>query len=302
MDDDITELAGRQYGVLTRTQARAAGLSRAAITHRLDRGTWIRVNQRVYRIAGAPTTQHMTVMATVLSAGPDALATGSTALALHRIRDFELLPARVVVPRRPPPTALPGVIETFRLPVGHRTVVDGIPAATVARALFDHAATVRPLLAARAIDASLAARKAAVPEILDVIDELGEHGRHGTVAMRAAMAERSTGHLAPASMLEVRFLDIVRRAGIPEPACQVDVGGRDAWIGRVDFLWRSERLIVETDGAEFHDSVSDRQRDEQRDRKLEAAGWTILRFSWLDVTRRPTSVLSTLRHALAFAA
>jgi len=59
---------------------------------------------------------------------------------------------------------------------------------------------------------------------------------------------------------------------------------------------------VETDGREFHDSVSDRDADERRDRALEAAGWTVLRFGWIDVTRRPTSVVRTLRAALAAAA
>jgi len=64
----------------------------------------------------------------------------------------------------------------------------------------------------------------------------------------------------------------------------------------------AQRVIVETDGGAFHDSITDRQNDERRDRALEGEGLTVLRFSWNDVMYRPTSVVHTLRRALAVAA
>ena len=62
------------------------------------------------------------------------------------------------------------------------------------------------------------------------------------------------------------------------------------------------RVVVETDGGAFHESITDRENDERRDRALEAAGWIVLRFSWNDITKRPTSVVRTLKRALAIAA
>lgn len=302
MDRDITQLAASQHGAFSRRQARAAGLSRSAIGHRLRRGLWVELHDGVYAIAGAPRTERSEVMRVVLSAGTSAVATASTALALHGIRDFRLLPARVAVARRPPRSALPGVVETFHLPEGHRTAVDGIPCATIARALFDHAGTVRKQRLARALDAALAARRVTLAELDTVITELAEHGRRGSAVMRELVEERGHGYVAPTTELEARFLELVIGAGIPEPARQVDLGGALAWIGRVDFVWRAERVIVETDGASFHNSVTDREDDERRDRALEQAGWTVLRFGWLDVTKRPTSVCRTVRSALALAA
>ena len=38
---------------------------------------------------------------------------------------------------------------------------------------------------------------------------------------------------------------------MPEPSYEVDVGG-DAWLGRVDVLWRSARVIVELDSRRHH--------------------------------------------------
>ena len=70
----------------------------------------------------------------------------------------------------------------------------------------------------------------------------------------------------------------------------------------MDFAWRNSGVIVETDGDTYHNTVTDRENDERRDRALEAEGWIVLRFNWNDVTKRPTSVIRTLRHALALAA
>ncbi|MGI8659667.1 MAG: endonuclease domain-containing protein [Thermoleophilaceae bacterium] len=52
----------------------------------------------------------------------------------------------------------------------------------------------------------------------------------------------------------------------------------------VDFLWREQRLVVETDGGASHNRASARERDGQRDAWLAAAGYFPLRFTWLQVT------------------
>jgi very-short-patch-repair endonuclease len=300
-DTRIERLAARQHGVFTRAQARDGGLSRAAIVHRLDKRRWIAVTRRVYRIAGAPATPRAELIATVLSAGRDGVATGSSALALHGIRGFDLLPPRVVIGRRPHALALSGVVETFRLRESHCTLVDGIPTATVARALFDLAGPASKRRLARAVDAALAARKVTVPQLLEVIDDLAERGRAGSRNLRAVIAEREVGYRAPATDLESLLLELVVAAGLPEPERQVSLTGHPGWIGVVDFAWRVQRVIVETDGAAFHDSMTDRENDERRDRALEATGWTVLRFNWNDLTKRPTSVIATIRRALAVA-
>jgi very-short-patch-repair endonuclease len=220
---------------------------------------------------------------------------------LHGVRGFTLLPAHVVVARRPPRWAPTSVIETSLLPASHRTVVDGIPTASAARALFDLGCSVRPLRLARITDTVLASRRTTPEAIRAVIDDLAISGRAGTRALRAVMADRPDGYVPVTSDLEARFAELIERATLPQPARQVNLGGQLEWIGCVDFLWRDQRVVVETDGGEHHASISDREHDERRDRAMEAAGWIVLRFSWTDVTRRPTSVVRTLRHALAVA-
>lgn len=302
MNDELNQLIARQHATLTRRQARKAGVHRSVVNRRIARGIWIATNREVLRVASAPRTERQQVMEVVLSGGPDAVATASTALALRGLRGARPLPAVVTTARRPPRWALPGVAGTFRLPESHRTEVDGIPTTTVARALFDLGGRVHPDRLARSVDAALAAKKVTIAALDGVLDDLAEHGRHGSAALREVLEPRRRGGPRSTTDLEANFLDLVRAAGLPEPACQVDLGGRLAWIGRVDFLWRGARVIVEIDGGAYHDSLTDRADDEERDRAFEAAGWIVLRFSDLDISTRPTSVIRTLSRALALAA
>lgn len=46
-------------------------------------------------------------------------------------------------------------------------------------------------------------------------------------------------------------------------------------------------LAVEMDGAAFHGSAADRERDTRRDVALAALGWVVLRFSYRRLTREP---------------
>lgn len=300
--DPIDEITAQQHGLVSRAQAGAAGLTRGAVRHRRDSRSWIEVHRNVFRLAGAPVTGRSIVMATVLAGGPDALATASSALALHGIRGFEhrLLPAVVGTARRLPRDPAPGLIETLRLPPHHRTTVDGVPTATVARALFDYGAAVGVNRLAAAVDAALAARKVSIEELERVLDDLAERGRSGTTKLRTVLGERRPGFVAPASSLESRFLELIRAHGMPEPRRQIDPDGVLGDDQRVDFAWTTPKVVVETDGGAFHDSITDRRRDERRDQRLEQAGWTVLRFGWNDVVHRPTSVVTILRGALRY--
>jgi very-short-patch-repair endonuclease len=65
---------------------------------------------------------------------------------------------------------------------------------------------------------------------------------------------------------------------------------------RVDFCFRSARLVVEVDGARWHQDV---QRDRRRDNALARLGWRVMRFTWADVVHDSTRVVREIRAALA---
>jgi very-short-patch-repair endonuclease len=95
------------------------------------------------------------------------------------------------------------------------------------------------------------------------------------------------------SELEHLFLRLCERHGIPKPEVNVRIGPDE-----VDFLWRAERLIVETDGYRYHRGSQAFEDDRERDLELHSHGYTIRRFSYRQVTTTPQRVAATIAEAL----
>jgi very-short-patch-repair endonuclease len=70
----------------------------------------------------------------------------------------------------------------------------------------------------------------------------------------------------------------------------------------VDLLWRRERLVVEIDGHAFHGHRAAFERDRRRDQVLAAAGFRVIRITWLQLEREPLAVITRIAQALATAA
>ena len=61
-------------------------------------------------------------------------------------------------------------------------------------------------------------------------------------------------------------------------------------------------LAVEVDGRAWHSDARTFVADRRRQNLLVNAGWTVLRYTWADLTERPGSVLAEIRSALSRAA
>jgi very-short-patch-repair endonuclease len=69
-------------------------------------------------------------------------------------------------------------------------------------------------------------------------------------------------------------------------------------IARIDIAFLTQRLAIEVDGLAYHADRSRFQRDRTRQNELVNLGWTVLRFTWQDVTADPDRVIATVRLAL----
>jgi very-short-patch-repair endonuclease len=58
-------------------------------------------------------------------------------------------------------------------------------------------------------------------------------------------------------------------------------------------------VVVEVDGWAYHIDPERFQRDRARQNRLVAAGWTVLRFTWRDLTERSEYVVATITSILA---
>ncbi|HEV3400872.1 MAG TPA: DUF559 domain-containing protein, partial [Acidimicrobiales bacterium] len=184
------------------------------------------------------------------------------------------------------------------LPADHLTVVQGIVTTRVARTLVDLAGTLPPGRTERAVENCLSSGAVTIDALRRVTDELAARGRTGIALVPELLGERSDGFVAPASELEARFLRIIRRAGLPEPARQLDVGDGE-WIGRVDFAYPGSGVLIELDGRRYHSAKLDLESDLLRDNRLVAAGWRVLRVTWDQLHRRPDEVVSLIHGVLS---
>lgn len=78
--------------------------------------------------------------------------------------------------------------------------------------------------------------------------------------------------------------------------------GDGRWV-HLDAAYLEVRVAVELDGAAFHGSRAQRERDLRRDSGLAALGWVVLRFSYDRLVRDPggcrREILAVLRRRLA---
>jgi very-short-patch-repair endonuclease len=297
-DERMEALASSQRGLLSYEQVTALGLSESAIQHRRRTGEWRNVFRGVYRLAGAVDSPHLRAMAAVLGAGPEAILSHTSAAGLLGFPGFTIDPVTVSIPRSRRTLAGVRVEQSLELPLHHRRIVDGIPCTSIARTLFDLCGDVRPGRAERALDGALARKRVTFPALWRVLDDLAVQGRAGTVLLRELLTKRGPRYVPPESELETRLLELVAGHHLPEPARQADLGDADSWIGRVDFVWRQARLVVEVDGAAFHDGFLNQQSDRERDERLTVAGWTVLRFRWDAIVNQPATVADRIRAGL----
>jgi very-short-patch-repair endonuclease len=66
----------------------------------------------------------------------------------------------------------------------------------------------------------------------------------------------------------------------------------------LDLAFPACQVAVEVDGWAWHQDRRAFQYDRQRQNSIVLAGWTLLRFTWHDLTQRPDSVVAEIRAAL----
>lgn len=202
-----------------------------------------------------------------LTVGLSRSGRGTDGLVLHRTRDL------VEVVRR----------------------VDGLPVTSAERAVVDSwgrpGGLSRHELRAAAIDA--VRRRLCSPR--DLLREIERRpclpGRAALVALVRLLAEGCR------SELEIwGCLHVLRGPGMPVFTLQrrIEVAGERFFL---DAACDDVLLAVEMDGASFHGSRQQRERDIRRDALLASVGWQTLRFGFRRMTSSPDSCRRDIRSA-----
>ena len=187
--------------------------------------------------------------------------------------------------------------ETFWLPEHHRAERQGLPVVAVRRLPFELASIIRPSALRWVIDFCRNERGLTVDDLALTVAELCRSGRPGSAAMRLQVDELSPGYVPPNSVLAAKFRDLCIAHGLPVGVMEVHAGD-DRWIGRVDVLYRDERVIAELDSRRWHNTRDGFESDRNRTNELVLAGWRVLRITWRMLHDHPDKVVTMIRRAL----
>jgi hypothetical protein len=275
----LSRVAARQFGNVTTAQLRAHRLSRGSQERLIEAGWLIPRHRGVYALGHRPRSRHSIWMAGVLALGDQAVLSHRAAGALWGIVT-SAVPTEVTVPRGTGVEHRDGlIVHRQPLPPEHLGERDGIPTTTLLRTLLDLAMVLRTRQLARAFEQAQVLHHLP-PEPL-AAEVLSRRGYRGNARLRAILQ----GAVDPArvrSILELRFLRLCARHGLPRPLVNEPFG---EWT--LDFFWPDRGTVVETDGFEFHRTAAARRRDARRDAALHQAGLRVVRLTWWQVTERP---------------
>ena len=283
-----------QNGVLTRSQALAAGFTDQVIATNLRQGRWQRLHPGVYATFSGPPGADCLQWAAVLRAGPRAVLSYQTAARLWDLAGPATAAIHVTVPRGSPVAGAPGLVVHYSQRV------------TQAR----HPTRTPPLTTVEetALDLAGAAGTAedAVAWVLRAVASRRTTAEHLAVAMRHRRRLRWRAEISCAldpvnsglhSILEYRFVNRVERPhGLPAGTRQrLVVRGSRAQYS--DVAYEEYATLVELDGRAAHPESS-RDLDTRRDNANIADGWVTLRYGWIDVSEHSCEIAAELARTL----
>ena len=277
-DERTAWLAGRQQGLLTTNEARAAGWSDAALSRAARAGRIERPEPGVIKIGGAPTTWHQQLLARCMTEG--GYASHRAAAALWRLEGFERRIMDVTVPRweRRPNRSVRHLHESTRLTAEDVTEVDGIPVTSVEWTLVHLGAVVPPVLVEQALDDALRRHLTTPEKLWQVRLRVAAKGVRGVGVIRPMLIRRLGTSGRRPNGFEQRLFRILERAGVPLPEPQLEI--RDgSWVAYADWGYADRLVLIECVSDEWHSGRVRRHRDTTRRNRILNLGYLVVEFT-----------------------
>lgn len=287
----LAEIAASQGGAIRRDQALDSGLSKGQIDRRVRDGRWTPIGAFGYRVIDMPGSLDL-VRAAVASL-PNAVVSHDAAAELHNMPKLRRGTATVLVHSQTTHD-FPGVTvhRCHDLLDEHVVEIDSLPVTTVPRTIVDLSRflTTRHLTAVFA--SSVSEQQTSVDAVQTVVDQVARRGKPGIRKLKWILEERELGP-RDGTPLERLGAEVLRNGGLPEPRFEYPI----PWSPerRFDAAYPIARLAIEWDSRRWHELLEAFARDRERDRQALLHGWRVVRFTWIDVTRTPDEVVSTVR-------
>ena len=283
----LRAIAAEQHGLIARDQLQLVGITDNDLHRRLQDARLERVHPGVYYLDSIPPTWRSRVLAAVMAAGRDAVASHRTAAKLWELDAVYGQVIEITVPVNDTPEP-DGVILHRTRRSNEAVVLQGIPVTPIERNLLDLAAILPLRTLVKAVKSAVR-KKLTTVERLDVA--VGVHGGRGVTGTRKMRtAVRYVDDDQSGSVAEIDLKEIVLGSPVPRPIQQLEVTFPDGSHSYPDFAWPDRNRIVEVDGFETHGTPEAMQRDLTRQNSLMDLGWEVRRFSAVDIRDRSEEV------------
>lgn len=177
-------------------------------------------------------------------------------------------------------------------------VLHGVAVTTVPRTLVDLAGIVGLPTLRKTVGRAAIRRKLDL-QAVDIATHNAKRRRGLRSLELALLPYRTKDGKAPdvRSDFETLILPDLLDLGLDRPGCNVwlHIDGERLLV---DFFWEKQRLVVETDGRETHETPDAFQNDRRRDQLLASAGYRGLRITWEQIHHERDAVLRRIRRAL----
>lgn len=271
------------------------GFTPKAIAVRLRTGRLHPIHRGVYAVGHKRLSLDGHRMAAVLACGDEAALSHRDGCALHGVRQCNRRVFEVTVPRKQRPR--PGIqLHYGRLPSDELTTVRGIPVTTVARSLLDLAAVCPRRDVEKAMNEAEVQRLTSPLSLAQLTERYPGH--RGSRTVRVILGSLTAGDAITREAIAARLLEVVEGELLPRPSLNVwvTVGDRSH---ECDAVWHEQRVMVELDGYAVHGTRQRFESDRERDRLLQARGWSVVRITWRQLRDDPGGVARDLRALLA---
>lgn len=264
-------------------QLRQLGFSGQAITRATAAGRLHRLHRGAYAVGHLDLSAYSRCLAAVFACESEALLSHASAAWLWGLYRYPPTMIDVTTPtRRHRRDGLR--LHHAKLAAADREERDRIPVTSVARTLLDQAARVSDLSLERLLERS---EELELFDLRAVDELLGRAGGHpGVGRLRRGLSIYRDEPAFVRSRTEKRFLDLLRRSGLPAPATNVSVAGFE-----LDAYWERERFVVELDVFETHGTRAAFERDRLRQDDLQLLGIEMTRVTGPRLECNPAAVV-----------
>src|SRR3954469_13239313 len=268
LDAALSELAGRQYGVVARAQLIAIGFTRRAIARRIEAKRLHVIHRGVYTVGHTRICREGRWLAAVLACGGGGVLSHRSAAALWGLRDYSGR-IEVIAQHAHRRNGRPFVARRSSVTPAECTDHRNIPCTTVERTLIDLTTVLKRHQVDRALREAEFLRIVAFNTLRRTLVDCPR--KRGTADLRTAINRAAESLTHTRSELEDRFRALILDANLPAPEYNATLALGETTI-EVDAVWREHHLIVELDGYAAHTTREQFRKDRARDRQAQLEG------------------------------